>query len=92
MMVLGDRGQDDIKIAQAVKLLARPNGVPDSNPRFFGKFNSQREAEKWIAEHQWLTNHVWAEDCDVRRNFDPSRTYWDANPDASSEGNERINV
>jgi hypothetical protein len=37
---------------------------PDSNPRFFGKFNSQTDAEKWIAEHQWLTNHVWAEDCD----------------------------
>jgi len=41
---------------------------PDSNPRYFGKFHSQTEAEKWIAKHQWLTEHVWAEDCDVRRN------------------------
>ena len=42
---------------------------PDSNPRYFGKFHSRTEAEKWIAEHQWLTKHVWAEDCSVRRNF-----------------------
>ena len=27
---------------------------PDSNPRFFGKFNSQADAEKWIVEHRWL--------------------------------------
>jgi hypothetical protein len=34
---------------------------PDSNPRCFGKFHSRTEAEKWIAEHQWLTKLVWAE-------------------------------
>jgi O-methyltransferase involved in polyketide biosynthesis len=45
---------------------------PDSNPRYFGKFNSRTEAEKWIAEHQWLTKHVWAEDCNARRSFDSS--------------------
>jgi hypothetical protein len=28
---------------------------PDHTPRFFGKFDSQAEAEKWIAEHHWLT-------------------------------------
>jgi hypothetical protein len=28
---------------------------PDHTPRFFGKFDSQAQAEKWIAEHQWLT-------------------------------------
>jgi hypothetical protein len=27
---------------------------PDAIPRFVGKFNSQAEAERWIAEHQWL--------------------------------------
>jgi hypothetical protein len=28
---------------------------PDSAPRYFGKFASKAEAEKWIAEHHWLT-------------------------------------
>jgi hypothetical protein len=28
---------------------------PDSVPRYFGKFASKAEAEKWIAEHHWLT-------------------------------------
>jgi len=28
---------------------------PNKNPHFFGKFRSQAEAEKWIAEHRWLT-------------------------------------
>jgi hypothetical protein len=28
---------------------------PDHTPRFFGKFDSQAQAEKWIAEHHWLT-------------------------------------
>ena len=27
---------------------------PDHTPRFFGKFASQAEAEKWIADHHWL--------------------------------------
>jgi hypothetical protein len=27
---------------------------PDTPSRYFGKFNSQAEAERWIAEHQWL--------------------------------------
>ena len=25
------------------------------SPRYFGKFDTQVEAEKWIAEHHWLT-------------------------------------
>jgi len=37
---------------QALGLLARQNGVARSH---FGKFDSQAEAEKWIAEHHWLT-------------------------------------
>jgi hypothetical protein len=28
---------------------------PDSIPRYFGKFASKAEAEKWIAEHHWMT-------------------------------------
>jgi hypothetical protein len=28
---------------------------PNKNPHFFGQFRSQAEAEKWIAEHRWLT-------------------------------------
>jgi hypothetical protein len=28
---------------------------PDHAPRLFGKFASKAEAEKWIAEHHWLT-------------------------------------
>jgi hypothetical protein len=28
---------------------------PNSIPRYFGKFASKPEAEKWIAEHHWLT-------------------------------------
>ena len=28
---------------------------PDAIPRYFGKFNSQAEAEKWIEDHRWLT-------------------------------------
>jgi hypothetical protein len=27
---------------------------PDHPPRYFGKFPSKDEAEKWIAEHRWL--------------------------------------
>ena len=28
---------------------------PHSPPRYFGNFDSQREAEKWIEEHRWMT-------------------------------------
>jgi hypothetical protein len=28
---------------------------PNATPRYFGKFNSQAEAERWIARHRWLT-------------------------------------
>jgi hypothetical protein len=28
---------------------------PNKRSHFFGKFRSQAEAEKWIAEHRWLT-------------------------------------
>jgi hypothetical protein len=41
--VVSARGKWRVKIAW-----------PDATPRYFGKFNSQAEAERWIAEHQWL--------------------------------------
>jgi hypothetical protein len=50
---MGDGG-DDTNSGAGVGLLARQNRV-GSAPRFFGKFDSQAQAEKWIAEHQWLT-------------------------------------
>jgi hypothetical protein len=28
---------------------------PHHTPRLFGKFASQAEAKKWIADHHWLT-------------------------------------
>jgi hypothetical protein len=28
---------------------------PESHPRYFGKFDSRAEAEKWIEKHDWLT-------------------------------------
>jgi hypothetical protein len=28
---------------------------PRKTPHFFGKFQSQAEAEKWIADHHWMT-------------------------------------
>ena len=28
---------------------------PHKTPHYFGKFQSQAEAELWIAEHHWLT-------------------------------------
>jgi hypothetical protein len=28
---------------------------PDYNPRFFGDFDSEAEAARWIKEHSWLT-------------------------------------
>jgi hypothetical protein len=28
---------------------------PNSTPRYFGKFNSKTEAQRWIAEHRSLT-------------------------------------
>jgi hypothetical protein len=28
---------------------------PGHAAHFFGKFETQAEAEKWIAEHRWLT-------------------------------------
>jgi hypothetical protein len=28
---------------------------PKSTARYFGKFNFQAEAEKWIEDHRWLT-------------------------------------
>ena len=29
---------------------------PNNNVRYFGKFLSRREAEKWIEKHAWLSN------------------------------------
>jgi hypothetical protein len=31
--------------------IARPN----KTPHFFGKFQSRADAERWIAEHRWMT-------------------------------------
>jgi len=28
---------------------------PNNNVRYFGKFLSRREAEKWIEKHAWLS-------------------------------------
>jgi hypothetical protein len=28
---------------------------PHPPPRFFGRFLTRAEAERWIADHQWLT-------------------------------------
>jgi hypothetical protein len=28
---------------------------PERSPRYFGKFDSQAAAEKWIEDHRWLT-------------------------------------
>jgi hypothetical protein len=28
---------------------------PTSIPRYFGRFDTQAEAEKWIEQHRWLT-------------------------------------
>jgi hypothetical protein len=27
---------------------------PNSTPRFFGRFDTQTEAEKWITDHRWM--------------------------------------
>ena len=27
---------------------------PDYNPRFFGEFDSEAEAARWIKQHSWL--------------------------------------
>jgi hypothetical protein len=27
---------------------------PNKTPRYFGSFDSQAEAEKWIDDHRWL--------------------------------------
>jgi hypothetical protein len=31
---------------------------PNNKPRYFGKFLSKREAEKWIEQHDWLTKQT----------------------------------
>jgi hypothetical protein len=28
---------------------------PEHSPRYFGKFESEQEAQKWIKDHDWLT-------------------------------------
>lgn len=35
---------------------------PNQTPHFFGKFRSRAEAEKWIAQHRWLTKRRQAPD------------------------------
>ncbi len=39
---------------------------PQSPPRYFGKFDSETAAERWIAEHRWLTKQH------LQRQVDPS--------------------
>jgi hypothetical protein len=31
---------------------------PRTSPRYFGHFKSEQEAEKWIAEHHWMTDQA----------------------------------
>jgi hypothetical protein len=31
---------------------------PQSEPRYFGKFVSEAEAQHWIADHSWLERQV----------------------------------
>ena len=35
---------------------------PNKTPHFFGKFQSQAEAERWIKQHRWLTEQRQAKD------------------------------
>jgi hypothetical protein len=42
---------------------------PEAVSRYFGKFQSQAEAEKWISEHRWLTEQ--RKEPDVARADDP---------------------
>jgi hypothetical protein len=41
-------------------------------PRYFGKFQSKEEAEKWIAAHHWLT---------TRPQLEPGAEYPEADDD-----------
>jgi hypothetical protein len=45
---------------------------PDAGPRYFGKFQSKEEAEKWIAAHHWLT---------TRPQLEPGAEYLEADDD-----------
>jgi hypothetical protein len=31
---------------------------PNKTPHYFGKFQSQAEAQKWIEDHHWLTEQA----------------------------------
>jgi hypothetical protein len=31
---------------------------PRTPPRYFGHFKSERDADKWIAEHNWMTDQT----------------------------------
>jgi hypothetical protein len=42
---------------------------PNHTPRYFGKFNSQVEAEEWIRQHRWLTEQ--RQEPDVAEADDP---------------------
>ena len=37
---------------------------PNYTPRYFGRFDSQAEAERWIVDHQWLTEQRQEPDAD----------------------------
>ena len=42
---------------------------PHKTPHYFGKFQSQAEAELWIAEHHWLTKQP--QEPDAEQAYDP---------------------
>jgi hypothetical protein len=35
--------------------IAWPNPSPHTKPRYFGKFQTKAEAQKWIERHHWMT-------------------------------------
>jgi hypothetical protein len=43
---------------------------PNKTPHFFGKFQSQVEAEKWIEEHLWLLTQSQEPGADEPEAFD----------------------
>ena len=43
---------------------------PNKTPHFFGKFQSQAEAEKWIEEHRWLTRQPQEPGADDPETYD----------------------
>jgi hypothetical protein len=46
-------------------ILARENRVAEQTSHYFGKFQSQAEAEQWIADHRWTTTQRQEPDADL---------------------------